>query len=125
MDFVAQLNPEQRAAVLQGDGPSLIVAGPGTGKTKTLTARIAYLVASGKARPEQILALTFTKKAAEEMQARVRLLLTQAGHKGAAPVVSTFHALCHELLGGDLTFASEPQRLQIIKRLQKPAELKN
>jgi DNA helicase-2/ATP-dependent DNA helicase PcrA len=125
MDFMAQLNAEQRAAVQQGDGPVLIVAGPGTGKTKTLTVRIASIIAEEKARPEQILALTFTKKAAEEMQSRVQLLLKQIGKTGnGAPVVSTFHALCHELLGGELHFASEPQRLQIIKQLQKPAELK-
>jgi superfamily I DNA/RNA helicase len=120
-----QLNNEQRAAVQHVDGPVLIVAGPGTGKTKTLTARIAYIIAEEKARPEQILALTFTKKAAEEMQERVRLLLKQIAKTGQnAPVVSTFHALCHELLGGELQFVSDPQRLQVIKQLQKPAEFK-
>ena len=125
MDFVAQLNAEQWAAVEQSDGPALIVAGPGTGKTKTLTARIAYLIASGHARPEQILALTFTNKAAQEMLDRVELLLKQIGQASAdKPLVATFHALCHKLLGGDLQFATEPQRLQIIKQLQKPADLK-
>ncbi|HSW98272.1 MAG TPA: ATP-dependent helicase [Candidatus Saccharimonadales bacterium] len=125
MDFLEQLNPQQRAAVEQGDGPVLIVAGPGTGKTKTLTARIAHIVATGKARPGQILALTFTKKAAGEMQERVGLLLKRAGAGGdAQPYISTFHALCHELLGGGVAFASDAQRLQIIKQLTKPAELK-
>jgi superfamily I DNA/RNA helicase len=124
MEFLKQLNREQQKAVQVETGPVLIVAGPGTGKTKTLTARIAYLIAEGTARPEQILALTFTKKAAEEMAVRVHVLLKQLGKTNGQPKVSTFHALCHELLGGELHFATEPQRLQIIKRLPKPAEYK-
>ncbi|HKU18779.1 MAG TPA: ATP-dependent helicase [Candidatus Saccharimonadales bacterium] len=119
MDVVEELNSEQRAAATAADGPVLIVAGPGTGKTKTLAARIAYLIASGRAQPEQILALTFTKKAAEEMRSRVSTLVD------VAPVISTFHALCYEILGGqDLEFASEAARLNIIKKLPKPASLK-
>ncbi len=111
----ATLNAEQQQAVEAVDGPVLIIAGPGTGKTKTLAARIVHLLESGAARPEQILALTFTKKAAEEMQSRVP-------KKGVH--VTTFHALCHELLGGELDFVSEPARLQLIKKLPKPAQFK-
>lgn len=119
VDKLHELNAEQRRAVEAVDGPLVVVAGPGTGKTKTLTTRIAHLVASGKARPEQILALTFTKKAAEEMRSRVAALVS-----GSVPHISTFHALCHELLGGDTPFANEPQRLQIIKNLRRPAVFK-
>lgn len=114
MSSLDQLNPEQRRAAEAGQGPLLIVAGPGTGKTKTLTARIAYLIKSDKAKPNQILALTFTKKAAEEMRARVV----------GQPQIVTFHALCHELLKVDTPFVSDVQRLQIIKSLPRPKELK-
>ncbi len=115
-----ELNESQKRAVMAGDGPVVIIAGPGTGKTKTLTARIAHLITSGRARPAQILALTFTKKAAEEMKARLL-----AGLEGqSAAHISTFHALCHELLGNDVTYASDPVRLQIIKKLTRPVRLK-
>jgi superfamily I DNA/RNA helicase len=124
MQLLDGLNTAQRAAVTAGDGAVLIVAGPGTGKTKTLTARIAYLVASGQALPEQILALTFTKKAAEEMQTRVQKLLAPQQKNVAVPRVSTFHALCHEILGGELSFATESDRSGIIKGLTKPAAYK-
>lgn len=116
-----KLNSQQQRAVGAGDGPLMIVAGPGTGKTKTLTARIAHLVESGKAAPEQILALTFTKKAAEEMRTRVSSLLEGTG----VPKISTFHALCHELLGSETPFVSDAQRLQIIKNLSRPKSLKS
>src|SRR5579859_6917742 len=126
MDFLGELNKAQQRAATAGDGPVLIVAGPGTGKTKTLAARIAYLIAGANVPPAQILALTFTKKAAEEMRQRVNILLASGGKSPTAlPYISTFHALCHELLGGqELQFVSEPARLDIIKKLPKPAALK-
>jgi DNA helicase II / ATP-dependent DNA helicase PcrA len=118
-----ELNQEQRRAVEAGEGPVLIVAGPGTGKTKTLAARIAYLIDHGKVPPERILALTFTKKAAEEMRERVvKMLATGTTH--AVPHISTFHALCHELLGNDLHFATDSERLQVIKQLMRPLQYK-
>jgi DNA helicase-2/ATP-dependent DNA helicase PcrA len=118
--MLEQLNEDQRRAATALDGPVLIVAGPGTGKTKTLTARIAHLIAEGAAKPEQILALTFTKKSAEEMQQRVGALLAQANAgKTKTPHVSTFHALCHELAGGEPVFISDAQRRMMIKRLPK------
>src|SRR5262245_764924 len=111
------LNEAQQQAVTAGEGPVLIVAGPGTGKTKTLVARIEHLVGTKQAQPSQILALTFTKKAAAEMQARLSKTAQRAD-------VMTFHALCHRLLGGELALIDEPARLQLIRKLPKPAELK-
>lgn len=159
MRWLDDLNEQQRAAVEAKDGPLLIVAGPGTGKTKTLTGRIAYVIATSRAKPQEILALTFTKKAAEEMALRVAALLDYRDDPSASqrrfarvyknshreflgsttvkspspsslalPRVSTFHALCHELLGdtlAGLTFVSEPVRLQIIKKLSRPAKFKS
>jgi DNA helicase-2/ATP-dependent DNA helicase PcrA len=123
--MLEQLNADQRKAVETSDGPVLIVAGPGTGKTKTLTARVAHLIAEGRARPEQILALTFTKKSAEEMRLRVGTLLKTEGIQAkGTPHISTFHALCSELLGASAAFVTEPQRLMLIKRLPKNGRFK-
>jgi DNA helicase-2/ATP-dependent DNA helicase PcrA len=83
------LNRDQRRAVAHGDGPLLVVAGAGTGKTQVITRRIAWLIATKRARPSEILALTFTDKAAEEMQVRVDQLVPY-GYTDAA--ISTFHA---------------------------------
>src|SRR6185295_259405 len=89
------LNAPQVAAVTHETGPLLIVAGAGTGKTTVITRRIAYLIAHGKARPEEILALTFTDKAAAEMEERVDTLVPY----GYADVeISTFHAFGDRLL---------------------------
>jgi len=90
------LNPAQREAVLYRGGHLLIVAGPGTGKTMTLTHRIAHLIRSGEARPAQILALTFTNKAAREMAERLAPLLS--GGPSEEIRVATFHRFCLEVL---------------------------
>jgi len=95
MDFLASLNPEQREAVLHIKGPLLILAGAGSGKTRVITSRIAYLVGDGHAEPREVLAVTFTNKAAQEMKARVEALL---GSEVAGMWVSTFHSLCARLL---------------------------
>src|SRR5438132_14093818 len=89
------LNPDQRRAVTHGEGPLLVVAGAGTGKTQVITRRIAWLIATRRARPEEILALTFTEKSAAEMEARVDLLVPY-GFVGAT--ISTFHAFCDALV---------------------------
>src|SRR5947209_2281702 len=95
MQFLDALNPEQREAVLYLRGPLLILAGAGSGKTRVITSRIAYLVGDGHAEPHEILAVTFTNKAAEEMRTRVEALL---GSDCSRMWVSTFHSLCARLL---------------------------
>jgi len=95
LNVLDSLNPEQREAVLQIKGPLLILAGAGSGKTRVITSRVAYLVGEEHARPEEVLAVTFTNKAAEEMRARVENLL---GSDCSGMWVSTFHSLCARLL---------------------------
>ncbi len=90
------LNPQQREAVLNGDGPLLIVAGPGSGKTRVVTTRIANLILNRGVAPWEVLAITFTNKAAKEMRERVERLVP-AGD-GGAPWIGTFHSMCARIL---------------------------
>ncbi|MBK9210293.1 MAG: UvrD-helicase domain-containing protein [Anaerolineales bacterium] len=96
MDFLDKLNPQQRKAVTAADGPVLVVAGPGSGKTRVLTQRIAYLIASEGVRPWNILAVTFTNKAAKEMDLRVKAMLNDQATDGI--MLGTFHSICARIL---------------------------
>ncbi|EAQ02922.1 Putative uvrD/DNA Helicase II [Pseudooceanicola batsensis HTCC2597] len=96
MPYLDELNPAQREAVEALDGPVLMLAGAGTGKTKALTARIVHLLSTARAAPNEILAVTFTNKAAKEMKARVGRMLGE--HVEGMPWLGTFHAICVKLL---------------------------
>lgn len=112
LKLLDELNPEQRQAVETLEGPVLILAGAGTGKTRAITYRIANLIAKGVP-AESILAVTFTNKAAEEMRNRVTDLLLRAGVPPEQPWISTFHSLCARLLRRDASAAGLPRDFAI------------
>ena len=125
MQFLDTLNPEQREAVLHIKGPLLILAGAGSGKTRVITSRIAYLVGGGHARADEVLAVTFTNKAAEEMRGRVESLL---GSDCSRMWVSTFHSLCARLLrreapaiglSRDFVIYDSSDQLTVVKQAMK------
>ncbi|MFD1696501.1 ATP-dependent helicase [Roseibium aestuarii] len=95
-DYLEGLNPEQRDAVMTLEGPLLVLAGAGTGKTRVLTTRIAHILATGSARPSEILAVTFTNKAAREMKDRIAGFI--GGHVEGMAWLGTFHSICVKIL---------------------------
>ncbi len=129
-NFLLQdLNPEQARAVSTTEGPLLILAGAGSGKTKTLTHRIAYILATQKATPFNILAVTFTNKAATEMRSRVaKLLGHNANNRSFMPFMGTFHSICVRILRRDgetiglpsnFVIWDEADRLAAVKQVAK------
>jgi DNA helicase II / ATP-dependent DNA helicase PcrA len=123
------LNPPQRRAVEYGEGPLLVIAGAGSGKTRVLTRRIAYLVATGQAHPSEILAITFTNKAAQEMRERVEELV---GGVSRLMWVMTFHSACARLLRANaerlgykrsFTIYDQADSLRMVKRCMEENEV--
>lgn len=123
------LNPQQEIAVKNTEGPMLIQAGAGSGKTKTLTQRIAYIIEQGRASPFEILAVTFTNKAAKEMRSRLGSLLGRdSGDRYFLPYMGTFHSICVRILRQEGTYVDvapnfvifdEADRLAAIKQASK------
>src|SRR6266536_1527907 len=100
MDFLNGLNAQQREAVSHIDGPLLILAGAGSGKTRVITHRIAHIITSQHVPPSSVLAVTFTNKAAKEMRERVDALLDDL-QLDSSPLLSTFHSFCVRMLRRD------------------------
>ena len=125
--LLADLNPPQRKAVEHGEGPLLVIAGAGSGKTRVLTHRVAHLIAEGRAAPSDILAITFTNKAAQEMRERVEQLV---GGVSKLMWVMTFHSACARILRANaerlgykrsFTIYDEADSLRMIKRCVEEA----
>ena len=123
--ILSGLNPEQERAVLTTEGPLLIQAGAGSGKTKTLTQRIAYILNTGKATPFQILAVTFTNKAAREMRERLGHLLGQdSTSRYFLPYMGTFHSICVRILRQEGMHVGVPANFVIFDEADKLAAIK-
>ena len=110
MDYLENLNPNQKLAVTTVEGPLLVVAGAGSGKTRVLTARIAHLIKAQQVPPYQIAAVTFTNKAAGEMRERVENLV---GANGSQVFMGTFHSLCVRILRFEVAQSGYQPNFQI------------
>jgi len=120
------LNEEQQRAVITTEGPLLIQAGAGSGKTKTLTHRIAYILSNQKANPFQILAVTFTNKAAKEMRSRLASLIgNNPEARGFVPYMGTFHGICVRLLRVDGSVVGVPANFVIFDEGDRLAAIKS
>ena len=106
IDLLEGLNEQQREAVLHGEGPCMVLAGAGSGKTRVLTRRLAHLMSSGIA-ANSVLAITFTNKAAQEMRSRVRQMIPDYVGRW----IQTFHAACYRILHMDMRQARIPAQL--------------
>ena len=122
-DYLLNLNEKQQEAVLHLDGPLLIVAGAGSGKTKVLTSRIAHIIRSHKAFSNQILAVTFTNKAAKEMQIRVSKLLKKEAT--GLPWLGTFHSISAKILRKHAMAAKLKSNFTIIDQDDQVRLIKN
>ncbi len=131
MDFLEKLNPAQKEAVTVGEGPVLVLAGPGSGKTRVLTQRIAYLIGYEGVRPYQMLAVTFTNKAAREMDLRVQDLLGQ-DMMTRGLLLGTFHSICARILrreseklpvSSDFAIFDADDQLSVVKNVIKEFNL--
>ncbi|MFT9459789.1 MAG: UvrD-helicase domain-containing protein [Acetobacter orientalis] len=127
--YLARLNPEQRTAIETTDGPLLVLAGAGTGKTRVLTTRFAHILLTERAKPWQILAVTFTNKAAREMRERVGVILGEAVE---GLWLGTFHALCARMLRRHAEYAGLTQsftildtddQMRLLKQVMEPWQL--
>lgn len=128
-DYLTRLNPEQRAAVETVDGPLLVLAGAGTGKTRVLTTRFAHILLTRRAFPNQVLAVTFTNKAAREMRERVSTIL---GEPAEGLWLGTFHALCarmlrrhseHVGLASNFTILDTDDQLRLLKQVMEAVRI--
>ena len=126
LEYLKNLNEKQKEAVLSLDGPLLIVAGAGSGKTKVLISRIAHIIENKKAYPNQILAVTFTNKAAKEMQDRIGRILKKEAV--GLPWLGTFHSVCAKLLrkhakavnlNSNFTIIDQDDQVKLIKNISK------
>ena len=124
LDLLEGLNPEQKRAVQTTEGPLLIQAGAGSGKTKTLTHRIAYIVTESKATPYEILAVTFTNKAAKEMRERLAKLLGRENDRFFIPFMGTFHGICVRILRQDGMHVSVPANFVIFDESDRLVAIK-
>jgi superfamily I DNA/RNA helicase len=123
--LLATLNDAQKEAVLHTEGPLLIQAGAGSGKTKTLTHRIAYILENDRAKPWEILSVTFTNKAAKEMRGRVAMLLGRsADDRAFMPYMGTFHSICVRILRREFEFAGLPKSFVIFDEQDRQATVK-